>query len=100
MNLRHHRGAFADRAADALHRAGANVADGKHAGYARFERGGHVRRAARGGLTRQYESVRVERDAAAFQPLGLRIRADKQEDVTDRPLLLGPAASCRATTPR
>jgi len=36
VDLRHHRGAFADRAADALDRAGAYVADREHARHARL----------------------------------------------------------------
>ena len=44
MDLRDDRGAFADRAADALDRARAHVADGEHAGHARLERRGRRRR--------------------------------------------------------
>ena len=94
MNVRHGRGAFTDGAADALHRTGAHVADGKHAGDARFEGGGHIRgRVALGGQTCQEETVRIEPDAAAFQPLRLGIRSDKQEHMPNGSLLLDPVAS-------
>ena len=42
MDLGHRRGAFADRAADALDRAGAHVADGEDARDARLQRARNV----------------------------------------------------------
>ena len=35
-------------------------------------------------LTGPHKAMRVDRDATALQPAGLRIRADKKEHMTDR----------------
>src|SRR5207302_7212465 len=85
MNLRDSGSAFADRAADTLHRTGAHIADCENAGHARLQRSGHVIRVVTGRLlTGPHKAMQVDRDATALQPAGLRIRADKKEHMTNR----------------
>src|SRR5262245_55791905 len=85
VDERNRGGAFADRAADALHRARAHVADGEYARHRRLERSG-APRVRRARLPRQHETVRIERDAAVLEPFGFRIGADEEKEMPDRPL--------------
>src|SRR6185437_514195 len=44
-------------------------------------------------LPREDEAMRVERNAAALQPVGLRVRADEEKHMAYRPSLLDTAAA-------
>src|ERR1700687_1917822 len=71
-----HLRAFADRAADALHRSQPDVPDREDAA--------HARREGRVAPAGDHEPVRVERDAAAGEPARRRIGAEEEEDVGNR----------------
>ncbi len=73
--------AFADRGSDAFDRFGADVADGENAAAARLQR----MAIAAGIFAGQYKAFGVERDARAGEPVGIRIGADEQEQMADRP---------------
>ena len=80
MQRRHHLRALADRRRDALDRAGAHVADRKDA--PRLVSSGRRPHASRAG---QHEPLGIQRHAGSGQPIGVRIRADEQEQVANRP---------------
>ena len=85
FNILHHANAgLADRAADALDRARAYIADREHAGSAGLQRAFGV--AARAFLAGNHETGPVELDAAILQPAGRGIGADEQEQIADRGL--------------
>ena len=73
VDLRDHRGALADRAADALDRARAHVADGEDPGQARLERRLARRRARHRGAG-QHEAGAVEAQPAGPHPAASRGR--------------------------
>ena len=86
VDLRAHGGAFADRAAHALDRARAHVADGEHAGHARLERRRHVRRRSRRAAPAPVSTKPCE-SSATPQPSSQSVSgigADEQEHVADR----------------
>src|SRR5258705_377325 len=83
VDLRHDGGALADRAADALHRARAHVADRENARHARLQRQLQV-------LRRRDEAAVVDRHVATLEPLGARLGAEEEEHVAD-PARLGLA---------
>jgi len=94
VELGHHRRPFADGAPDAFHRAATHVADGEDALHARLQRSGDVS-AARPDqfLERElgpclHETLPIERHLEAPEPLGRRIGAHEEEDVTDVRLVL------------
>ena len=80
MNLRDHRGAFADRGGDALGRAGPNIADREDARQAGFERQPDAVALRRAG---DDEALLVDLDAA-MQPIGIGVGADEEEQVPQR----------------
>src|SRR6185436_542046 len=78
------RRAFADRAADALHRARTHVADGVHARNSRLERRRQPAGSNAGAsLAGEYEAMRVAPHAAAIEPIRFRIGADEKEHVAN-----------------
>ena len=81
VDERHRRGAFADRAANALYRSRPHVTDREYARHARFEGGGRRPFSSLSGRSRKDESVCVERDPAAAEPFGFRIGADEHKQV-------------------
>ena len=88
MDECHGGSAFTDRTADALHRAGAHIADRENAWNARFERRWCISFGEIGGvLSGEDEAMRVKRDAATLEPTCLGLRSHKKEYMTDRPLL-------------
>src|SRR5580765_2916247 len=77
VDLRHDRGALADRAPDALHRVRAHVADRENARHARLQRQRQI-------LPRGDEAAVVDRYVAILEPLGARLGAEEEEHVADR----------------
>src|SRR4029077_18574832 len=77
MDLRHHGGPLADRAADALDRACTHVADGEYARDARLQRQLEV-------ALGPDEAAVVNRHVAILEPPGARIGAEEEEHVSDR----------------
>jgi len=90
---------FSYGAADPLDRAGAHIADRKHARHIRLERrGAAVRRCAGTGVAGQYESVRIAGHVAAFEPGRLGIPAHEHEDMANVVALFDPfRSSCQVT---
>src|SRR5207302_5655592 len=86
VQSRHHLRAIADRSGDTFGRSRAHVADCEYAGQTGFERPEKVGAGA-------HKALVVEHHARAGQPGSIRVRADKQKQVTDRPayLLARPA---------
>src|SRR4051812_40820776 len=70
VQRRHHLGALADRAADALHRTGADIADRKHARNRRLQ---YLHRTAIGRNAGDDEAMTIKRDAAIREPFSGRI---------------------------
>jgi hypothetical protein len=91
-------------AAHALHRSRAHVADGERARHAASRTARQARSAAgrpasgaRRLRAREHEAVRIDGDAAALEPRGLRIGADEHEDVAQvAPLLAAVARTAPA----
>ena len=98
MELGHHRRPFADGAPDAFHRAATHVADGEDTRRARLQRSGDVFAARpdqfleREVDPRLHETLPIERNVAAPEPLGRRIGAHEEEDVPDVRLVLESGA--------
>src|SRR4029079_16501114 len=78
-----HLGALADGAADALDRAGADVAHGVDAGHGGFQRRDEPALVQLGLRAGDDEAATIERDTAAVEPAGGGIGADEQEEVAD-----------------
>ena len=99
MDLRHRGGAFADRAADALDRARAHVADREHAAHARFERRGAV---APARAARRAVNTKPCASSATSQPSSQAVSGSaptNRNTWRSGALVLGaaaPVAPCRA----
>ena len=96
VNLRNDCGPLPNRPAHPLDRARAHIAYRENTRRACLE--GTRRRRSRRSRIRsgQDEAIGIHRDAASFQPTGIRIRADEEEQIAD---VLIAHASVTATTP-
>src|SRR3569833_2362932 len=81
MDRRDHLRPVPDCRGNTLHRAGADVTNGEHAAAARLER----QPAVVDVVTREHESPFVELEPGRAEPVGIRLRSYKGEEVTDRP---------------
>jgi hypothetical protein len=106
VDLRDHCRAFADGTARPLNRSGPDVAHGKDTGDAGFKRGRRCKPGVRGRVSAgEYKPIRIACDAAALQPLGLCVGADKKKEVPNiavaRLLVMEPtpADAQQATAP-
>ena len=81
MQCRNHLRAFPDRCRDALDRTGAHIANGEDAAPAGLQGMAITARIAAG----KHKALGIERDAGTRKPIGIRIGANKQEQVADRP---------------
>ena len=106
VELGHHRGALTDGPSDALDRAAPDIAHGEDAGDVGLQRGrdgspsaaGHVvPREVRAGSD---EPLGVERDIAVAKPLGRRVSADEEKDVSHLLPVLGAGAGVSVLPPR
>jgi hypothetical protein len=80
VNQRNRGRPLADGATDALHGARPDISHRENARDVRLERRGNARlRIARGGFSRQDETIRIERYAAAAKPFRFGISANEQE---------------------
>ncbi len=88
MQLRDHVSAFADRGTDTLDRSRTHVANGENAGDVRFKRqrlAVAVECCARQRFASRLDKTPiVELHRAILQPLGCRIRTEKEKDIPNR----------------
>src|SRR5262245_16431248 len=83
VNLRNHRSAFTDGSRNTLGRSRPNIADGKNAGPARFQRKGRAadRTVAVGKFGAGDDEAFAVDLHALLEPISVRVGADKQEDM-------------------
>src|SRR5438132_12147465 len=79
----YHLCALPDRAAHALDRSRAHIADGEHARHRGFQRRHRPSLILFGLRARHYEAAAIERDAATIEPAGGRTGAREQEPIAD-----------------
>src|SRR5579871_6363434 len=78
--------AFADRRGNALHRSGAHVADRENAGATCLQEPALLAGIGAG----QDETLAVQRDARSRKPIGIRLGADEQKQMANRPAHFRP----------